>query len=145
MKILACNIAFAVAIAAVGGAFLALRAQAPKTVWDGVYNEAQATRGAALYDRECAECHGPGAGGGGMAPSLTGLAFTSNYDGLTVDDLFDRNRTTMPAGKEGGLTREQNADITAFMLQVNGFPAGSAELPTQSMLLKQIAFVAQRP
>ena len=145
MKTLARNIALAGAVAAMGGFFPALRAQAPKTVWDGVYSEAQAARGAALYDRECSSCHGPGAGGGGMAPSLTGLAFTANYDGLTVDDLFERNRTTMPVGKEGALTREQNADITAFMLQVNRFPAGSADLPSQPMLLKQIAFVAQRP
>ena len=80
-----------------------------------------------------------------MAPALVGAAFSANYDGQTVGDLFDRNRTTMPVGKEGQLSAQQNADITAFMLQVNKFPAGETELPAQSAALKMIAFIAQKP
>lgn len=122
----------------------ALRAQSPRTVWDGVYTEAQAARGATLYDLECASCHGPGGAGGGMAPALVGAAFSANYDGLTLDDLFERNRTTMPVGREGQLSRQQNADITAFMLQCNQLPAGRDELPAQAMALKQIRYIAFR-
>jgi precorrin-6B methylase 2 len=62
-----------------------------------------------------------------------------------VGDLFERNRTTMPVGREGQLAREQNADITAYMLKVNGFPAGGHELPSQLPALKQIQYVAQKP
>jgi hypothetical protein len=80
-----------------------------------------------------------------MAPALVGPAFSANYDGQSVDDLFERNRATMPIGKEGQLSGQQNADITAFMLQVNAFPVGATELPTQSMMLKQIRYVAERP
>lgn len=83
--------------------------------------------------------------GGGMAPALTDSAFSADYDGQTVGDLFDRNCNTMPLGKEGQLSGQQNADITAFMLQCNKFPAGTTELPTQSMTLKQIKYVADRP
>jgi mono/diheme cytochrome c family protein len=119
--------------------------QATRTVWDGVYSEAQATRGAALFDRECAQCHGPAGAGGSMAPALADAAFSSNYDGQTVGDLFDRNRTTMPVGREGQLSSQQNADITAFILQINRFPAGAEDLPAQTMALKQIAFLAQKP
>jgi S-disulfanyl-L-cysteine oxidoreductase SoxD len=119
--------------------------QGTRTVWDGVYTEEQAKRGAVLFDRECAGCHGPDGEGGGMAPALVGAAFYANYDGQTVGDLFDRNRTTMPPGKEGQLSGQQNADITAFMLQVNKFPAGTTELATQSFALKQIQYVAQKP
>ena len=129
---------------AVTAAFFAVM-QGTRTVWDGVYTEAQASRGAALFDRACAECHGPAGAGGGMAPALVDAAFLANYDGQTVGDLFDRNRTTMPPGKEGQLTGQQTADITAFMLQANKFPAGQTELPTQSAMLKMIAFVAQKP
>jgi len=128
----------------IAAALLALL-QATRTVWDGVYTEAQATRGAALFDRECAQCHGPAGAGGSMAPALADAAFSSNYDGQTVGDLFDRNRTTMPVGREGQLSNQQNADITAFILQINRFPAGAEELPGQTMALKQIAFVAQKP
>jgi SAM-dependent methyltransferase/mono/diheme cytochrome c family protein len=127
------------------GMWSAPLAQGTRSTWDGVYTEAQATRGADLFDRECAQCHGPSGAGGSMAPALVGPAFSANYDGQTVGDLFDRNRATMPVGKEGQLSGQQNADITAFMLQVNTFPSGATELPTQTMLLKQIKYVAERP
>ena len=133
--------------ALVWGAAMAatLGAQPPRSVWDGVYSEAQAQRGAVVFDKECAECHGPAGAGGGMAPALAGEAFSANYDGQTLGDLFDRNRTTMPVAKEGKLSGQQYADITAFMLQVNKFPSGPDEMPSQSMMLKQIAYVAQKP
>ncbi|HQZ39114.1 MAG TPA: c-type cytochrome [Vicinamibacterales bacterium] len=122
-----------------------LRAQPTPTVWDGVYTEDQATRGAALYDRECGQCHGPAGAGGGMAPPLVGAAFSANYDGQTVGDLFERNRVTMPPGKEGQMGGQENADITAYILKVNDFPAGQAELPSQGMALKGIHYLAFKP
>jgi mono/diheme cytochrome c family protein len=129
---------------AAGGFLSTLGAQGTRSVWDGVYTDAQANRGAALFDKECAQCHGPSGEGGGMAPALVGSAFAANYDGQTVGDLFDRNRTTMPIGKEGQLGGSQNADITAFMLQFNKFPPGVTELPSQSMMLHLIKYVAER-
>lgn len=138
-------IATVIALGVIGASYSALRAQTPRTVWDGVYSEAQATRGAPLFDRECAGCHGPDGEGGGMAPALSGPAFNANYDGQSVGDLFERNRTTMPVGKEGQLSGQQNADITAFMLQTNKFPAGASDLASQAMTLKMIKYVAQKP
>jgi len=124
---------------------LTLRAQAEPSVWDGVYTDGQAARGATLYEKECAQCHGPGGAGGGMAPALTGAAFAANYDGQSVGDLFDRNRTTMPPGKEGQLAGQDNADLTAYLLKVNQFPSGTTELPSQGMALKAIRYQAFRP
>ncbi|HMD36781.1 MAG TPA: cytochrome c [Vicinamibacterales bacterium] len=137
----------AAAIMAAAIAFLiaALSAQTTRSVWDGVYTDAQATRGAALFDRECAGCHGSEGSGGSMAPAHVGATFSANYDGQMVGDLFDRNRTTMPVGKEGGLSGQQIADITAYMLQVNKFPAGATELPGQSTPLKVIRYLADKP
>ena len=40
-------------------------AQAPRTVWDGVYTREQAQRGEKLYEQECGRCHGD---------DLTGIA-----------------------------------------------------------------------
>lgn len=133
------------AVWAAGTFSAALRAQGERSVWDGVYTEAQAARGAELYDKYCAECHGAGGVGGGMAPALTGLAFTANYDGLTMGDVFDRNQKTMPPGKEGQMSAQQVADITAAILKFNDFPAGPDELPGQSMALRAIKFLAQKP
>ena len=137
--------AVVIGLAAIGGVFSALRAQTTRTVWDGVYTEAQAKRGALIYDLECASCHGPAGAGGGLAPALTGAAFSANYDGLTVGDLFERNLRTMPIGREGELSRPQNADVTAYMLECNKFPAGKEELPTRAQALGQIKYVATRP
>ena len=113
-------------------------AQPSRSVWDGVYTQAQADRGASLYSTECASCHGLELGGGEMAPPLAGGAFLSNWSGLTVGDLFDRIRQSMPADRPGSLSREKNADILAHILRMNQFPAGSRQLDHQSELLKQI-------
>jgi S-disulfanyl-L-cysteine oxidoreductase SoxD len=125
--------------------FGALIAQSSRSVWDGVYTAEQASRGAALYAGQCAGCHGTELTGGESAPPLAGGDFLSNWNGLTAGDLFDRIRTTMPASAPGRLTRDQNADILAFMFGKNGFPAGKAELERQSESLKQIRVESSRP
>ena len=109
-----------------------------RSVWDGVYTAGQSKRGEAAYAENCASCHGAALGGGESAPPLTGGEFMANWSGLTAGDLFDRIRTTMPADRPGKLKREETADILAYMLNVNGFPAGKTELPHQTEVLKQI-------
>jgi len=134
-----------VCVAAIAGLHSGLHAQADRSVWDGVYSEDQAKRGAALYDQHCAACHGEAGSGGRMAPALVGGAFSANYDGQTVGDLTERNRQTMPPGKEGQLSRQQIADIIAYMLQCNKFPSGPAELASQAPAQKQIKYLAVKP
>ena len=80
-----------------------------------------------------------------MAPPLTGGEFISNWNGLTVGDLFDRIRTTMPADAPGRLNRDKTADILAQILSANQFPPGTAELPRQSEVLKEIRIEATKP
>lgn len=134
-----------VAVAGVGQAGGVLRAQQPRTTWSGVYTLGQAQRGDAIFADRCASCHGPDLSGGGFAPALAGTAFTANWDNLTLDDLLDRIRTTMPQDKPGTLSRQQNTDIVAFILNKGGFPAGDTELSPQPELQKQIAFKATKP
>jgi hypothetical protein len=76
---------------------------------------------------------------------LTGGEFFSNWDGLTVGDLFERIRISMAADGPGRLTRDQDADILAFMLSVSQFPAGKSELACRTEDLKQIRFESARP
>lgn len=116
-----------------------------KSVWDGSFTQEQAKRGQPLYNRECAVCHGDTLGGGEMSPPLTGGSFTSNWDGLALGELYERVRKTMPQNKPGKLSREVNADILAYMLSVNGFPAGQTELSTKTEVLMQIRFEATKP
>jgi mono/diheme cytochrome c family protein len=129
--------------------FCAIRTQAPPSespsVWDGVYTEDQAKRGEPVYRKECASCHGDLATGGESAPPLTGGAFLANWNGLTVGDLFDRIRKTMPQSAPRRLTRRQDADVLAYLLSVNKFPAGKTELYRQAERLKEIRFEAAKP
>ena len=134
-----------VAIAGIGQANGVLRAQQARTTWSGVYTVGQAQRGDAIFEDRCASCHGSDLSGGGFAPALAGTAFTANWDNLTLDDLLDRIRTTMPQDKPGTLSRQQNTDLVAFILNKGGFPAGDDELSPQPELQKQIAFKATRP
>src|SRR5271170_5068502 len=122
-----------------------LSAQTSRSVWDGVYTSDQAKRGSTLYANECASCHGAALNGGESAPPLTGGEFFSNWDGLTVGELFDRIRVSMPADKPGKLSREQDADILAFMLSISQFPEGKTELDHRTEVLKQIRFEAAKP
>jgi S-disulfanyl-L-cysteine oxidoreductase SoxD len=116
-----------------------------RSVWDGVYSAEQAKRGEPLYTQYCAACHGTTLEGGEMAPPLAGGAFNANWNGLTLGDLADRTRISMPQSNPGILSRAQVADIMATMLAAGGFPAGQAELPREGELLKQINFVATKP
>ena len=132
----------------IASSFFALRAQEPaesRSVWDGVYTQEQAKRGEEIYKKECAACHGAELTGGESAPPLTGGAFQANWNGLTLGDLFDRIRKTMPQSKPNSLTRQQDSDVLAFMLRVNKFPAGKTELYKQSEMLKEIRFETKKP
>jgi mono/diheme cytochrome c family protein len=116
-----------------------------KTQWDGVYTQEQAKRGDELYAQHCASCHGPDMTGGEMAPGLTGGEFASNWNDLSLGDLFERMRISMPQNNPGSLSRAQNADILAFMLFKSNFPEGKTELPPQTEVLNTIKFVASKP
>ncbi len=134
-------------LATVAALGLSVRAQEPattKSVWDGVYTEEQANRGRQEYSDHCASCHGPELTGGEMAPALAGGEFLAGWDGLTMGDLFERIRISMPQDSPGSLSGAQNADILAFMLASNKFPAGATELARDAMILKTIKFEARK-
>lgn len=134
------------AVIGIAASHFALRAQeTSRSVWDGVYTQEQASRGQPLYARECASCHGPTLNGGEMAPALTGGQFLANWNGLTLGDLFERIRTTMPLSKPGKLSRDVNADILACILSANKFPSGDTALSSKTEFLKEIRIEATKP
>ena len=115
------------------------------TTWDGIYTDGQAKRGEAIYAERCASCHAPDLSGIDQAPPLTGADFLTEWNDLSLNELFERTRISMPADKPGSLDRRQVADVLAFVLQKDGFPGGPHELPTAADDLKAIKFVAKRP
>src|SRR5262245_57772550 len=125
-------------------AYRAQETARPRSVWDGVYTEEQARRGETLYARECASCHREDSGGE-EASALAGPAFLANWEGLTVGDLYDRIRISMPPANPKRLSRRQITDILSHMFKLNGFPAGKTELAREAEAQKQIRIIATKP
>jgi mono/diheme cytochrome c family protein len=122
-----------------------LAAQAPtRTTWDGVFTAEQADRGAQIYQGMCASCHGPQLGGIDAAPPLNGGSFYANWNGVTLGEMANRVKVSMPANMPGVMSRQQVADVLAYIFSRNGMPTGEAELPRQIAYLSAIAFKAQR-
>lgn len=129
----------------IGGVSAAIHGeQSGRSVWDGVYTREQAARGAALYTQHCGACHAP-ALTGAEAPALTGPDFNASWNTLTLGDLFERIRASMPQDGPDNLTVQQKVDVLAHMLSVGKFPAGDAELPRDAQVLAQIRFLSTKP
>ena len=114
---------------------VALAAQPTKSVWDGVYTEAQAKRGETLYIEHCVRCHGLELmGAADIASPLTGPTFNGNWNGVPLGQMLDRVRLTMPQDKPETLSRQQSADVLSYIFSYNKFPAGKTELPVKMSL-----------
>ena len=115
-----------------------VRAEQSKSVWDGVFTKEQAERGAATYKTSCSECHGGDLAGDGFAPALSGPDFMGNWNDLSVGDLFERVRISMPPSAPSSVTPAQKADILAHLMTANKFPVGKTELEPKTEVLKGI-------
>ena len=149
IKLIVLTMAFGLAMVAVNtshafGASPAVLAQQSQSIWDGIYTREQADRGSLLYAQSCAACHSQDLMGGEIAPPLTGGQFVSNWDTLSVGELFERVRVSMPANDPGSLSRQKYADILAFVFSKNDFPAGTTELSNKTEWLNQIKVEASK-
>ena len=96
--------------------------------WEGVYTAEQASRGQNVYTENCTACHDGDLTGGERAPALAGPAFSARWVDRPVAELLEYVHAQMPLQSPGGLSREQSADVVAFMLQRGEFAAGSTAL-----------------
>ena len=136
--------AFAIMVFGLIGGGYALQTTT-RSVRDGVYSSAQMKRGETVFQENCAVCHGQDLSGGEVAPALFGGNFMSNWNGLTVGDLSERTRISMPQDKPGSLSRQQVADVLAYIFEVNKFPKGEKELDRSLPVLKSIKLVMPKP
>jgi quinoprotein glucose dehydrogenase len=143
VSVLVCVLAAAAAVQASAQAGAA-PAQTGSSVLDGVYTEDQAKRGETVAAKFCTSCHGPDLTGGEAGPTLVGLEFIGNWNNLTLADFFDRVHATMPADAPGTLTPQQTSDVSAYVLKLNKYPAGSAELASDLAALKNIKIEGPR-
>jgi len=116
-----------------------LRAQAAgasgRTVWEGIYTDAQAARATVVFNQSCANCHSLSPQGN---RSLTGDKFWEGFTQKTVGDLLSYVKTNMPNGNGGSLSAATYNDLVALILKSNNFPAGSTELAPESIANVQI-------
>ena len=106
----------------------ALGAQDTAGTAPGVYSDSQATRGGQWYASACAACH-PG-------QALAGPDFQLKWSGRTALDLFDRVRNSMPLDAPGSLSRRTYTDIVAYLMRLNGLPAGTTALAPDTLVLR---------
>ena len=93
------------------------------------YTAAQAAAGKTAFDADCAVCHGNTLRNGTMGPPLAGEAFQAVWAGRPARELFDSART-MPPANPGSLPDQTYANILAYVLEVNGYPAGDTAFTT---------------
>jgi len=118
--------------------------RAGSTVWSGVFSAEQAKRGEASANRNCARCHNADLTGGQDGPSLVGRETLEAWSALTLGDVFDRIRTTMPADAPQTLSAQETADILAYVLSLNKCPPGEKDLPSDTAALGQVR-ITSRP
>jgi S-disulfanyl-L-cysteine oxidoreductase SoxD len=105
----------------------------------GYYTTAQATAGQAVFDQTCSICHGEHLEGK-AGPALAGEQFlsVSQFQNLTAEFLYKFMSKQMPANAPGSLSKTQYLDVLAYILEVNGYPAGSRQLTADDQTLNQI-------
>jgi alcohol dehydrogenase (cytochrome c) len=87
--------------------------------------EEQVARGATAYAQQCSTCHGQD-----IVSSIAGYPDASLF--------YSFVSSAMPANAPGSLPAQQYADIVAYLLNENGFPIGTEELPADPEILAQI-------
>jgi mono/diheme cytochrome c family protein len=113
-------------------------AQAPeqgRTVWEGVYTDAQAERATAVFGQICANCHTLTSDGN---RPLSGDKFWEGFTQRTVGDLLTFVSTNMPNNNPGSLAAATYNDLVALILRANGFPAGTTEVTPETVAKVQI-------
>jgi cytochrome c2 len=109
---------------------------ARRTTSSGVYSKAQAARGRDAYLMSCTDCHAADLSGN-VGPGLIGDRFRRQWQAGTVRTLFDQLKR-MPQNDTGAISDQTRIDLIAYLLEMNGFPAGRDELPLNPDQLERI-------
>ncbi len=94
------------------------------------YTEEQARRGQRAFRQTCSDCH--------YTSEFRGPVFTNAWARRTARDLYRELRRTMPEDDPGGLPRQTYVDVMAYILELNGYPAGADELPPDDEVLGRV-------
>jgi mono/diheme cytochrome c family protein len=104
--------------------------QMPRSTLTGVFTIDQANRGKNVFLGSCKSCHAP--------ESHVGANFQRLWVGKPLLALFKYVSEGMPENDPGSLGAEANADVVAYLLQLNGMPTGTNELAPDSTVMRSI-------
>jgi mono/diheme cytochrome c family protein len=96
----------------------------------GVYTEEEAKAGSDIYKGQCASCH--------QIVSHTGPAFRQHWAGRPLSALYTLIQKTMPQNAPGSLDEYSYGVVLAYILKVNGMPAGKSPIMGDSVDLGKI-------
>jgi mono/diheme cytochrome c family protein len=96
----------------------------------GVYTAEQAARGEEAYGANCMGCHN--------TASHMGDVFIGGWAGRPLSELYGFISAAMPKTEPGSLSKEEYASIVAYILKLNGMPAGKQPLPSDTAALGRI-------
>lgn len=100
------------------------------TTMDGVYTAAQASAGSDVFAAYCRSCHTP--------TVHSGPPFRSKWFGRPLAVLYGYIKREMPKNEPGSMSDDDYAAALAYLLKVNGMPAGDSTLPADSAALDRI-------
>lgn len=106
---------------------------------EGVYTQNQADQGRTVYQARCAQCHGNNHEGAPGSPPVAGGTFQANWHDETLGIFYAYLKDTMPTGDAGSLSDDDYLALIAYLLQVNGYPAGESALTGREDILNDIA------
>jgi cytochrome c2 len=109
-------------------------AQAAKSTTQGVYTLAQATKGRNVFNGACLGCH--------TTATHMGPAFELRWFGRPLAELYGYLSNLMPKSAPGTLTEDEYIWVTAYILKLNGMPAGKVELSSEPSWLKGVRIEA---
>lgn len=115
-------------------------------IWDGVYSDEQADKGAILYRTACSNCHGkqlegvPDEGN----PALAAPGFMVEWDGQSMADLVAHVHVS-PHSRPDDMDPLTAVALAAFILNQNGVPSGKTPLSTDKTEQGKIAFTQFKP
>ena len=136
MRFPAWRLSLAFSVCATIAAASTLPAQTRSTK-DRVYSVAQANDGKDVYLGRCQSCH--------TAISHTGAPFRTNWDKRPLSELLEYIVLKMPKDSPGTLTTDEYTQVLAYILRMNGMPAGPNDLPSDAAALKAIRIDAPNP
>ena len=102
-------------------------------IWNGAYTAAQAEEGKVPFTGLCRRCHSDNLLGSERGPALKGESFMEHWEQQDLDRLRSKIRDTMPPDDPGKLSEEEYLGLVSYILQNNGYPAGSTPLDSAAL------------